>query len=136
MQRLFSTFPNHWPGFGLLLMRLGLGLTLIYLSVAILLGETSGPTSLAQNLIAAAAGVFLLAGLWTPVAAALAAFDHIWIALSLSSSQRGSYWIHILLTVLCASVAMLGPGAWSIDARLFGRRRFPVYGTKGRKASS
>ena len=39
LQRLFSTFPSHLPGFGLLLMRLGLGITLIYLGSAILLGE-------------------------------------------------------------------------------------------------
>jgi putative oxidoreductase len=32
--------------------------------------------------------------------------------------------IHIFLAVLAAGVAMLGPGAWSIDARLFGRKRF------------
>src|SRR5450631_3286629 len=78
LQRLFSTFPDRWPGFGLLLMRLGLGHTEIYLGTAILLGETPAPTSVAQNLIAAAAGVFLLAGLWTPVTAALAALDQIW----------------------------------------------------------
>jgi hypothetical protein len=30
--------------------------------------------------------------------------------------------------VLAAAVAMLGPGAWSVDARLFGRRRFEING--------
>jgi putative oxidoreductase len=43
----------------------------------------------------------------------------VWIAFSLPSPH-----LPIFLAVLCASVAMLGPGAWSIDARLFGRRRF------------
>jgi hypothetical protein len=33
-------------------------------------------------------------------------------------------------------VAMLGPGAWSIDARLFGRKRFDIHRTRGRKPSS
>jgi uncharacterized membrane protein YphA (DoxX/SURF4 family) len=127
LQRLFSTFPNHWPGFGLLLMRLGLGITEIYLATAILMGEAPAPTFVAQGLIAAAAGVFLLAGLWTPVTAILAALDQIWIALSLQSSHGGANGIHILLAVLSAGVAMLGPGAWSIDARLFGRRRFPAH---------
>jgi uncharacterized membrane protein YphA (DoxX/SURF4 family) len=59
--------------------------------------------------------------------AALGAVDQIRIALSLATSQRGGAWIHILLGVLCASVVMLGPGAWSIDARLFGRKRFPAH---------
>ena len=131
MQRLFSTFPDRWPGFGLLLMRLGLGITEIYLATAILTGEAPAPTSVTQSLIAAAAGVFLLAGLWTPVTAILAALDQIWIALSLRSAHGGGNGIHILLAVLSASVSMLGPGAWSIDARLFGRRRFPVHRTGG-----
>lgn len=131
MQRLFSTFPDRWPGFGLLLMRLGLGITEIYLATGILTGEAPTPTIVAQSLIAAAAGIFLLAGLWTPVTAILAALDQVWIAQSLRSSHGGGNWIHILLAVLSASVSMLGPGAWSIDARLFGRRRFPVHRTRG-----
>ena len=135
LQRLFSTFPDGWPGFGLLLLRLGLGVTLIYLGTGSLLKEIPGPTPVAQDLIAAAAGASLLAGLWTPVTAALAAIDQIWMALSLQSSQRVGHWIHILLTVLSASVAMLGPGAWSIDARLFGRRRLYSDRTRGRRRS-
>jgi putative oxidoreductase len=135
LQRLFSTFPDGWPGFGLLLMRLGMGIALIYVGAASLLGEVPEPTSVPQILIAAAAGVFLLAGLWTPVAGALAAFDEVWIALSLPFSQRSSEWIHILLAVLSLGVAMLGPGAWSIDARLFGRRRLYSDRSRGRRPS-
>jgi uncharacterized membrane protein YphA (DoxX/SURF4 family) len=126
LQRLFSTFPDHWPGAGLLLMRLSLGITLICFGAANLLGETPAPLSVAQDILAVATGALLVAGFWTPAAATLAALDQIWIALSFTASQRGGEWIHILLGVLCASAAMLGPGAWSIDARLFGRRRFPT----------
>jgi putative oxidoreductase len=130
LQRLFSTFPNHLPGVGLLLIRLSLGITVIYLNAAILLEESPTAISVAQQIIGAAAGAFVMAGLWTPITATLAASDQIWIALSFPSSPPGSEWIHILLGVLCASMAMLGPGAWSIDARLFGRRRFPSRRTR------
>jgi putative oxidoreductase len=130
LQRLFSTFPDHWPGIGLLLLRLSVGTTLIYFGAAALMGEPTASTSAAQQIIGAVAGVFVIAGLWTPITAALAALDQIWIALSFASLQRGGVWIHILLGVLCASVAMLGPGAWSIDARLFGRRRFSTHQTR------
>jgi uncharacterized membrane protein YphA (DoxX/SURF4 family) len=116
-------------------MRLSLGITLIYLGVANLLGETLAGIPVAQDIIGVASGVFVIAGLWTPVNASLAALDQIWIASSLPTSQRGGEWIHILLALLCASVAMLGPGAWSIDARLFGRRRFPTHRARGRKPS-
>ena len=121
LQRLFSTFPSHVPGAGLLLMRLSLGITLIHLSTG-----SPAAISLAQ-IIGAAAGVFVIVGLWTPVTATLAALDQIWITFSFPYSQPSGDWIHILLAALCASVVMLGPGAWSIDARLFGRRRFPAH---------
>ena len=111
-------------------MRLSLGITLIYLGTPILRGESPAAISFAQQIIGAAAGAFVIAGLWTPVTATLAALDQIWIALSFPSSPPGGEWIHILLGILCASVAMLGPGAWSIDARLFGRRSFPTHRTR------
>jgi putative oxidoreductase len=129
LQRLFSTFPNGWPGFGLLLLRLGVGTALIYAS---LLEKTQEPITVAQQLISAGTGVFLLAGLWTPVMGSLAGLDQAWIVFSRDSSNGGGRWLHIFLIVLSLSVAMLGPGAWSIDARLFGRRRFHIDGGRGR----
>jgi hypothetical protein len=38
----------------------------------------------------------------------------------------GNLWIYILLGTLGAALAMLGPGAWSIDARLFGRKYIDI----------
>ena len=116
------------------MLRLSLGVALIYPGAAILLGAPPAASSVAQQIIAVAAGVFIMAGLWTPVTATLAALDQIWIALSFPSSQPGGEWIPILLGVLCASVAMLGPGAWSIDARLYGRKRYPTH--RGSRPSS
>jgi putative oxidoreductase len=116
LQRLFSTFPNGWPGLGLLLLRLCVGIALVSLGVS----------SFGASLIAAAGGIFLIAGLWTPVTGALIALDELWIAFSVYSLQRDGQWIHIFLAALTTGVAMLGPGAWSVDARLFGRRRFDI----------
>ena len=36
----------------------------------------------------------------------------------------GDPWVSIMLATLGAALAMIGPGAWSIDAQLFGRKRF------------
>ena len=125
LQRLFSTFPDGWPGFGLLLLRLGAGIALVCLAISGFLG-LGERVSIARHLIAGIAGVFLATGLWTPVMGALIAADELWIALSAYSAQREGPWIHILLAVLTAGVAMVGPGAWSVDARLFGRKRFDM----------
>jgi uncharacterized membrane protein YphA (DoxX/SURF4 family) len=60
----------------------------------------------------------LVAGLWTPVAGVLAAIVEAWIAFSVPNSAA----FPATLGILGASLAMIGPGAWSLDARLFGRK--------------
>jgi len=117
LQRLFSTFANGWPGVGLLLLRLAIAAALVYCAVA-QFKTTQQLASIVPQLIETGAGIFLLVGLWTPVAGTAAAAAELWIAFS----RGGDPWISLLLAALGASLAMIGPGAWSVDARLFGRR--------------
>jgi uncharacterized membrane protein YphA (DoxX/SURF4 family) len=72
-----------------------------------------------MSVLTTCAGLLLLAGLWTPVAGALVAILALWNFLS----QPGDPWISILLGTLGTALALLGPGAWSVDARLFGWKR-------------
>jgi putative oxidoreductase len=118
-----------------LLLRLAAGITLISFGINGFSGTLAEPIIFASDLIAVVAGIFLIAGLWTPVTGALIALDELWAASSLYFSPAGGQWIHVLLAVLGASVAMLGPGAWSIDARRFGRKRFDIDRTRGKKSS-
>jgi putative oxidoreductase len=133
LQRLFSTFPDGWPGFGLALFRLGAGLSLIYCALTDGAGASGPWLSLAQCLVAALGGALLLVGLWTPVAGIVVAIDELWRAFSPNVSPADDRWIHLLLAVLAAGIAMLGPGAWSVDARLFGRKRFDMGERNARK---
>ena len=114
-------FPNGWPGRGLLLLRIVAGILPIYDAIAPLIAETPH-ASLAPHVIAASAGIFLLAGLWTPLAGAFLTIAQLGIALSGSDHLRSS----ILLAATGAAIALLGPGAWSIDAVLFGRKRLDI----------
>jgi hypothetical protein len=54
-----------------------------------------------------------------------------WKVLSLHRPLGEAALIHILLAVLAISMAMLGSGSWSIDACLFGRKRFVIDRTRG-----
>jgi hypothetical protein len=66
--------------------------------------------------LAAGTGLLLLVGLWTPTAGAMVASLELWYALS----QPADSWTPILLGTLGAALAMIGHGAWSVDARYSG----------------
>jgi uncharacterized membrane protein YphA (DoxX/SURF4 family) len=80
------------------------------------------PALVILQLVAVGAAALLLVGLWTPVAGMLMGVTE----LSLAFSHPTDPWIHILLGALGIALAMLGPGAWSMDARLFGRKRIQI----------
>ncbi len=124
LQRLFSTFANGWPGRGLLLLRLLTAATLIHQGLV----TRHVPFQLVPvaQVIGTAASILLLLGLWTPLAGALVSIVEVWIGLSRHFRQAGDPWHPIMLAVLAVALAMLGPGAWSIDARLFGRKRIDL----------
>ena len=117
LQRLFSTFADGWPGLGLLLQRLLTGTILLYCGITHL-GKASQFVPITPHVIGAGAGILLLVGLWTPVGGALVTIVELWIVLS----GVGDPLVPLMLAILGATLAMIGPGAWSIDARLFGRK--------------
>jgi putative oxidoreductase len=121
LQRLFSTFPTGRPGAGLLLMRLAVGASLIIERIPMLwvIPQSLG---LEVRVALVCLGISLLCGLWTPIMASIAAV----IELLITFSPAGNSATHVLLAILSISLALLGPGAWSIDAHIFGRKRIDI----------
>jgi putative oxidoreductase len=118
LQRLFSTFADGSPGGGILLLRLLAGSCLVYRGIAAMSAEAHTGLVVLQ-IVGAAAGLLILGGLWTPLAGVLAGIVEVWIAFSQPGIQSSA----LVLATLGISLAMIGPGAWSIDARLYGRKQ-------------
>jgi hypothetical protein len=99
-------------------MRLVVGVVLVDCAGSALLGNT--PTAIViVSVLLAGAGILLIVGLCTPIVGTLVALTEICGFLT-SPAQR---LVYLLVAGFGAALAMLGPGLWSVDARLFGWKR-------------
>jgi hypothetical protein len=116
MQRLFSTFPNRGAGLALVILRF---------SVAVALASSArlctGPGEEILVALSSIAAVLIVVGWFTPLAAGSA------IVTTLST-----FWfcreagVNGLMIAMLVAIGLLGAGAYSVDARLYGRRKLVV----------
>jgi uncharacterized membrane protein YphA (DoxX/SURF4 family) len=111
--RDFAMFPEGAAGLGLLAIRgscvLAIGATTV--------SSPQVPLWAAAGLVFLAIG--LIVGLWTRLASVLAATL---LTVLTVGSGMGHAWVAGIAVLDLAALAMIGPGAYSIDARLFGRQ--------------
>ena len=137
MQRLSSGFPAGVPGAGLLLLRLTLGVYLIAQGVRILapLVSAGTPPTILAALTALAmllGGALGVVGMFMPITQSMSAAGGL---MTLIDAMRAPpavtglevpWPLALMATVVAVSLVFLGPGAYSIDASLFGRKEIPI----------
>jgi len=127
MPRFLSEFPRGLAGVGLLLLRTAIALVAARQGVRLVTLADSAWFESGVGLTAILVATALILGLLTPCAAAL-------VAVGAALSARGAVPIMVtpdrlaqgLVLVDAVSLVLLGPGAFSVDARLFGRREIRI----------
>lgn len=128
LRQLYSTFPSGLPGIGLLLLRVTLGVILLVQPYVSALGTGSGSYILwVPAALASVTGILFILGLLTPLAGLFAVFAG--TGLQLWQPTWNPYFgslSGVNLLVMAIAITFVGPGAFSLDARLFGHRKVIV----------
>jgi uncharacterized membrane protein YphA (DoxX/SURF4 family) len=131
LQRTFSTFPGGRAGVGLLLLRVALGAELAWCSYALLIPWQSTKAHVAAiATLILASGISLVLGFLTllsSVCAAILSLGILALWLPASASDIDAFRLSSAFAAIIAlSLAFIGPGAYSIDARRYGRREIII----------
>jgi uncharacterized membrane protein YphA (DoxX/SURF4 family) len=128
LRRFYSTFPGSMAGVGLLLLRITVGLgMLVQASAWLMAPQTSDNGLWAPALLALVIGISFILGFLTPLAGCVSALAGVATRLlhpQWSSSMTGLSGVSPLVMVI--AITLLGPGAFSLDAYFFGRRRIII----------
>lgn len=122
---MFTTFPDEWPGAGILLLRVGMGVAFVAQGIAYLGADHELKTLIIALLMVVGGALLLIGSLSRWVALAATATSLLSLFSWFPAPRVGLFESPItafIVIVVAVSLACMGPGAFSLDARLFGRR--------------
>jgi putative oxidoreductase len=120
VRRAFLSFPNGLQGTGLFFLRTALAAGLFVDAITRL--RAPDLLLVSVGLAELPAGALVLMGLWTAIVASLICL----LQLALLALAQADMELHLLRSAVGLCLALAGPGAWSLDARFFGRRRVEI----------
>lgn len=128
MRRWYSNFPGGFPGIGLLLLRAAIGVSFVVKSSPALLElQGSNAAGWALDALLFVVGASFILGLLMPLAGAILVLTisvfNLW-HLAFVPSLLNPLTLQTIAVVVAA--VLLGPGAYSADAHLFGRRKIII----------
>lgn len=129
---MFSTFPDGWPGAGLVLLRVTCGVLLVVQGIGYAFQQPDHHQLILWLLaiVAVGSGILLLVGYFTRLGAFIAGIACASGIFSRVPAPNFDLFTArlpcALVAVIAASVICLGPGAFSLDALLFGRREVVI----------
>ncbi|HET6861597.1 MAG TPA: hypothetical protein VFH91_01075 [Pyrinomonadaceae bacterium] len=130
LQRLFSSFPNGAPGFALFFLRALVSITLFVQAANYLRTPEINLSGWIVMSAMAIVGLCFALGFMTPLMSSVLVLGALAIGLSWvpSPSQNllDTQFSIVNLVVVAAAIGALGPGAFSLDARMFGRREIRI----------
>jgi hypothetical protein len=121
VQRVFLSFPNGFQGTGLFVLRTALAAGLVADAIAKL--HTPDLLLVSVALAELLTGALVWVGLWTVIVASLICLLQLAALLIAPEAIE----LHLLRAAVGLCLVFVGAGAWSVDARLFGRRRVEIH---------
>ena len=130
LKRLFSAYPGGLAGIGLVLLRSVIGFTAAWQGLLFLASRDAGAAVGIVGGLAVLAGIGLVTGFRTRLAACLIALGIAFTSLHTFPLPTRELFDRPLPTLfaetISAAVVFLGPGAFAIDAYLYGRREIII----------
>ena len=130
LKRLFSAYPGGLAGVGLLLLRSVIGFNAVLQGILCLATKDAAATVRFVGGLAVLTGILLVAGFRTRLASFLIASGIAFISLCTFPLPTRDLFDRLLPTLFAETMSMavvfLGPGAFSIDAYLYGRKEIII----------